>query len=198
MRAGFLYRAEKHRREWYAARGQNPPTLEPPMTPRRKRIPNIQTLTDTVVLKGYRPGVDYKELDMSYWEGKGAGIEPIEFLAGVNALKSDMVFSREKFPPVMPGKINKCYTPYENDIMSFDAFETARKELKRRSDHLASEMERVSREFNRDPHPLWFTFRKGDFTIEHCRFLEKKRRRAAKRQYKDYYEKQEREFHEGD
>lgn len=193
-------RAEKARQEWYAARGQKPPTLEPPSTPRHRFTPVTQTLTTTCVLENFNEKRDPEYIDMTYWEGEGAGIEPLEFLASINALKSDVVISRTKYPFTKNGKINKCYTPYENDIMSFEAFETARNELKRRAQHLADEMERVDKEFNRDPVPDWFMLpkkgRKDKFTIEHCRFLEKQRRRAAKRKYKDYYEAQERAYHQ--
>ena len=198
MRAGFLRRAEKHRREWYAARGQNPPTLNPPEIPRRRFTPVTQTLTDTVVLENFAEKREPKCVDKSYWEGKGAGIEPIEFLASMNSLRSETVISREQLPMTEPGKINRCFTPYENDIMSFEAFELARQELKRKSEHLANEIERVDREFNRDPCDKWYMLKTGQFTIEHCRFLEKMRRRAARRAYKNFYEQQEKEFEDSD
>ena len=196
MRAGYLRRAEKHRREWYAARGQNPPTLQPPETPRRRFTPVTQTLTDTVVLEQFAEKRDPEHIDKSYWEGEGAGIEPIEFLTSMNSLRSETVISRKKLPIPKPGKVNRCFTPYENDVMTFEAFELARMELKRKSEHLANEIERVDREFNRDPVDKWYTLKTGQFTIEHCRFLEKMRRRAAKRQYKDYYEAEEKAYAE--
>ncbi|EAY14358.1 hypothetical protein TVAG_026790 [Trichomonas vaginalis G3] len=198
MRAGFLRRAEKHRREWYESRGQKPPTLHPPETPRRRFTPVTQTLTNTVVLEQFDNRREPEYIDKSYWEGEGAGIEPIEFLAEMNSLRSETVISRKQLPIPSTKKINRCFTPYENDIMSFNAFETARNELKRKSEHLANEIDRVNREFNRDPIDKWYMLKTKQFTIEHCRFLDKQRRRAARHQYKDYYEAQEREYAQED
>jgi hypothetical protein len=196
MRAGFLRRAEKHRREWYAARGQNPPTLQPPETPRRRFTPVTQTLTETVVLEQFSNNKTPEHLDKSYWEGDGAGIEPLEFLTSMNSLRSDTVISRTKVPIPKTGKINRCFTPYENDVMSFEAFEAARTELKRKSEHLANEIERVNNEFNRDPVDKWYMIKNKQFTIEHCRFLEKMRRRAARKAFKSYYEQEEKNYNE--
>ncbi|OHT06346.1 hypothetical protein TRFO_05518 [Tritrichomonas foetus] len=78
------------------------------------------------------------------------------------------------------GRLNRCFTPYENDIMSFDAFEAVRKELKNRSEHIASEMKRVDDEWNRPPAKNWFLLKDERFTVEHCRFMELNRRRAYK------------------
>lgn len=143
--------------------------------------------------------------DLSLWEGSGAGIEPFEFQKSLSTLREDKIMTSAKiiknnckngndkdslkfythvsvppaeYPPV--NRLNRCFTPYENDLMSFDAFETMRKELKNRSEHIACEMQRVDDEWNRPPKKNWFMLKKKDFTVEHCRFMELNRRRAMK------------------
>jgi hypothetical protein len=49
------------------------------------------------------------------------------------------------------GKINSCRAPYQNDLVTFDASETIRGELKHRSDHLVSDMQRAHDEWTRLP-----------------------------------------------
>ena len=141
---------------------------------------------------------------LSFWEGPGAGIEPTEFRNSLTAVREDKVISS---PPRIPQKakrgtrssqnsrplnpvgpaatpplnrMNACFTPYKNDLMTFDNFETIRRELKNRSEHIAQEMLRVDQEWNREPKKDWFTEPTKLFTAEHCRFMELNRRRAQK------------------
>ena len=125
---------------------------------------------------------EYNENDgLSYWETENAGIEPFEFQVAKSVLQSDKVVSWKEHPPIGQGEITPCYTPYQNDQMTFQAFELARQELQRKTQELAEEMKRVDIIFNRPPKKNWFVKQKGvNFTIEHCRFLEMQRRRAQK------------------
>jgi len=197
MRALFLRQKEKHRIEWYKSHGIKPPELSPPKTARRKYIANTQTLTNTVVVEHFSKDFEPKSLEVSYWEGEGAGIEPLEFRESMNILRSDLVVSRKSLPVFKPGELNQCFTPYENDLLTFNTFEATRRELKRRADQLAFEMDRVDQEFNRNPVDKWFCIKNKQFTTEHCRYLEKQRRRAAKVQFKDFYEAEEKKEKEG-
>ena len=122
-----------------------------------------------------------EEEPLSYWETEGAGIEPPEFQIAKAILQSDTVVSWKEHPPIGQGEITACYTPYQNDQMTFQAFELARHELQRKTQQLAEEMKRVDIIFNRPPKKNWFVKQKGvNFTIEHCRFLEMQRRRAQR------------------
>jgi hypothetical protein len=112
-------------------------------------------------------------------------MEPVEFRASLNAMKSDSVVSWTDVPRPGSGEVNRCFTPYENDLMSFGAFETTRLELTRRGEHLANEMERVDNEFHRPPKKNWFCLKKSDFSIEHIRFNERRRRNAARWAFRD-------------
>lgn len=196
MRALFNRQKEKYKKEWYDSKGMEQPTLNTKRKFKKKNDPMVQTLTNTYVIEHFSKTIDPKNLNLSYWEGEGAGIEPSEFRASLNVLRSDFILSEKKPPLFKFGELNRCYTPYENDLLTFKTYEATRKELKRRADQLAYEMERVDKEFNRNPVTNWFCIKNKDFTTEHCRYLEKQRRRAAKKQFKDYYEAEEKEFHE--
>ena len=179
MRAGFLRRLEKDKLEWYKSRGLKPPNAMRERQPRQKKS-DTATYTRTTVLNSYAPNAPEIRVPFSYWEGDGAGIEPVEFRQSICALRSTNVVS--PYPLAMPktGRLNECFTPYENDIMSFDAFETARKELKHRSEHLAREMERVQEDWTRPPKEKWFCEKDETFTREHCKFMEIFRRNQRK------------------
>jgi hypothetical protein len=181
MYGGFLRRLEKSKEAWYRAHGMSPPEIfEGPRTPRKMRLPRPQTYTKTTVLDIYAPVPHPVHRLLSYWETEGAGIEPRDFRRSISSIRRKDVISWDPFPLPRIGRLNKCETPYENDIMSFDAFETARRELKHRSDHLASEMDRVEREWTRPPKKDWVKLKGREFSIEYNRFMELQRRESAK------------------
>ena len=171
---------------------QKPPNLGFEEETQKKYIPTTNITTDTTVVEGYpaENACSPYNLFYSYWETENAGIEPLEFRAAANTLRSDIILSNANVKQPGHGEINDCYTPYENDIMSFGAFETFRAELKKRSEHLATEMRSVTEEFNRPPVKNWFCLKKKDFTREHVRFNEMNRRRAARKEYADYIRRQ--------
>ncbi|OHT03019.1 hypothetical protein TRFO_29675 [Tritrichomonas foetus] len=176
-------RLEKDRLEWYKCHGQKPPNSICDDNIRRK--PNTkadtQTYTKTTILNVYAPKQSDFRGPLSYWEGEGAGIEPDEFYQCIRSLRGTGIVSKEHIPvPKSTGRINDCFTPYENDLMTFDAFESARKELKRRTEHIANEMDRVYKEWTRPPDDKWFCLKDRQFSVEHSRFMELKRRKEAK------------------
>ncbi|OHS98754.1 hypothetical protein TRFO_08769 [Tritrichomonas foetus] len=183
-----MNRLEKSREEWYRAHHQTPPNLGRKSQPSRKLNIHVDThtYTKTSVFKPYSPPLPTDGVGLSYWEGKGAGIEPIEFSKTLQILRESTCMSPSHVRPAPIGRINECFTPYQNDIMAFDAFETARKELKFRAEHIASEMRRVDDEWNRPPAANWFMLKDKSFTPEHSRFLEQSRRKrrseSARRQ----------------
>jgi hypothetical protein len=186
MRALFLRQQEKFKEQWYRARGETAPNLglldEPPE--KTEHLP--PTITRTSIIDGYRSETaGDNHLDQSYWETDNAGMEPIEFLTSLNTMKSDSVISWTVVARPGCGAVNRCFTPYENDVMSFGAFETMRLELRRRGQHLANEMERVDNEFHRPPKKNWFCLKKSDFSVEHFRFNEIRRRNASKWAFRD-------------
>jgi hypothetical protein len=181
MRALFLRQQEKYKNEWYRVHHQTPPNLEfeEPLPPKKEAY--VQTITDTYVVDGFRPEpLEGDDIIRSYWETDDAGMEPIEFRESLCALQSDAVVSWEDLPHPGSGEINPCFTPYENDMMSYGAFETTRLELRRRGKHLAHEMGRVDSEFRRPPRKNWFCLKTADFTKEHVRFNELRRRDAPR------------------
>jgi hypothetical protein len=181
MRALFLRQQEKYKSEWYRVHNQKPPSVEFEDPPPPKKEPYVQTITDTYIVDGFRPEPTAEtHLDMSYWETDDAGPEPIEFRSSLNTARSDSVVSWTELPLPDSGEINRCFTPYENDIMSYGVLETVRLELRRRGDHLANEMDRVDSEFRRPPKKNWFCLKNSRFSIEHIRFNELRRRRAAR------------------
>lgn len=220
MYAGFLRQREIAKKEWYRVHHQTPPNLGRPPPPKREPLEiDTKTYTMTYYVDHYDPEEEddneiqnpaqnknsKKKLDLSLWEGSGAGIEPFEFQKSLSTLREDKIMTsakiirnnnsnnknQDKSKPVMRvsvppaevppvNRLNRCFTPYENDLMSFDAFETMRKELKNRSEHIACEMQRVDDEWNRPPKKNWFMLKKKDFTVEHCRFMELNRRKAMK------------------
>jgi hypothetical protein len=184
MRGLFKRRLEKDKMDWYKCHGMKPPDFDS----RRKKIPrtkaDVQTYTETTVLDVFAPVTLSLNRPLSYWEGEGAGIEPTEFTTSVTALRSQPIVSRDPCAYPKPGNLQECSTPYKNDLMTFDAFETIRRELKHRSDHLASEMERVHDEWTRPPKDNWFTLKDCSFSIEHCRYMEILRRKTAREMQK--------------
>lgn len=181
MYGGWKRRMERTKHDWYCSKGQDPPNLGFTQPIKKKKLIDTQTYTNTTVLDVFAPVTANANESLSYWEGDGAGIEPIEFRQSISSLRQSQVMSKCEIPKPKPGRLNNCFTPYENDVMTFDAFETARKELKRRSDHLATEMKRVQEEWTRPPVDDWFCIKNHKFTKEHCRFMELKRRDDAKR-----------------
>ena len=178
-------RLEKDRLEWYKCHGQKPPNLgQDPRRKKPKTMARAQTYTPTTVLNVYAPKQTEMNGDLSYWEGEGAGIEPIEFLNSIRTLRDTDIISHNYFPLQKQGRLNNCFTPYENDLMTFDAFESVRKELQRKTDHIASEMERVYKEWIRPPKENWFCLRDRQFSVEHSRFMEIQRRNSPKRKFK--------------
>jgi hypothetical protein len=142
--------------------------------------PDLHTSTETTVLDVFVPGTRPSGRPLSYWEGDGAGIEPGEFTTSVSALRATNVVSRDGYQCPRVGKINSCRTPYQNDLMTFEAFETIRNELKHKCDHLSSEMLRVQEEWTRPPSEKWFALKDGSFTVEHCRYMEILRRNLSR------------------
>ncbi|OHT13215.1 hypothetical protein TRFO_16786 [Tritrichomonas foetus] len=197
MRALYLNQQEKYKKEWYRIHGQKPPNLGFEEEKPKKYEPCTQTITETTIVDGYpaENACSPHDLFYSYWETENAGMEPIEFRAAANTLRGDTIIGWKDVPQPGHGEINDCFTPYENDIMSFGAFETFRAELKKRGQHLANEMKRVDDEFNRKPVKNWFCLKEKQFSIEHMRFNELKRRRAAREEFRDYYRAQE-EFYD--
>jgi hypothetical protein len=181
MRALFLRQQEKFKKEWYRVHNQQPPDIEFEEPPPVTKEFNTQTIRHTYIVDGFRPDpVGGGNLDMSYWETEDAGVEPIEFRESLNIERSDSVVSWTELPFPGSGEINRCFTPYENDLMSYGTLETTRLELRRRGNHLVNEMERVDSAFRRPAKKNWFCLKGPDFSIEHIRFNELRRRKAAK------------------
>lgn len=176
-----LRRLEKDRLEWYKCHGQKPPNSGTDRRRKPKTKADTQTYTTTTLLNIYAPQQTEMRGKLSYWEGEGAGVEPVEFLNAMRDLRGTNVISKEQYPIPKTGRLNNCFTPYENDLMAFDAFETVRNELKHRTDHLASEMERVYQEWNRPPDERWFMMKDKQFSIEFSRFMELQRRKEGQR-----------------
>lgn len=195
MRALYQSQQERYKKEWYRIHNQTPPNLgqnENKYKP-KKYEPCTQTVTDTTVLAGFTKGetAPISELNYSYWGTAESGPEPFDYRTANNTLKSDLILSHNNLPQPFHGQINDCFTPYENDLMAFGAFETIRAELEKRSNHLALEMKRVENEFYRAPKKNWFCLKGSEFTPEHLRYNELRRRKAAKYEFADYYNSQE-------
>jgi hypothetical protein len=186
MYGNFLRRLEKSKAEWYQTTGQKPPELDFASPPQKHFTVDTNTYTTTTILDVFNcQEASLRAPTLSYWEGTGAGIEPVEFRASVRSLREAEIMSGRRVPQPAIGEVSseKKFTPYENDLLSFEAFETARKELKKRAEHIVREMERVEDEWNRPPAHNWFTLKDGRFTVEHCRHMELLRREAAKKRY---------------
>ena len=181
MRALFLRQRDKYRQQWYDQRGITPPNLGKDRNKGQNKARSTVSITDTYVVEGFQPttqGDDH--LELSYWETTDAGIEPLEFWTSRNMVKSDTVVGWTELPLPEAGAINRCFTPYENDIMSYEAFEVTRKELKHRGEHLANEMKRVDETFHRGAKKNWFCLKGAEFTKEHVRHNEMMRRNAQR------------------
>ena len=183
MYGGYLRRLERTKRDWYHARGQEPPNLGFTQPVTRPPPLDMRTYTTTTVLDVFSPppADTRRRKKLSYWEGEGAGIEPDEFRQSLTSLRHMEVVGPREVEYPRPGRLNACFTPYENDIMSFDAFETVRGELKRRAEALAMEMKRVDNEWARPPVKDWFCLRDERFTREHCRFNQLRRKEQEKK-----------------
>ncbi|KAH0792942.1 hypothetical protein GPJ56_003206 [Histomonas meleagridis] len=178
MRALYQYQQEEYKKKWYKAHKENPPNLR-----RKEKTTNsLNNLSfrKTEILEGFQAknACDPKNLCYSYWDTEIPGIEPLEFRASVNSLRSDSIISNKEISYPGNGVLNNCFTPYENDIMSFGAFETTRLELKRKALHLSEEMKRVDEEFYRPPKENWFCLKGPEFTSEHIRHNKARRREA--------------------
>jgi hypothetical protein len=177
MYGGYLRRLEKSKAEWYRAKGQVPPNLGFSQPVRQPKKIDTHTYTTTNMLDQFSPASDeISRANLSYWEGEGAGVEPDEFHNTARAMRRNEVMSPYAVPRPKIGELNRCFTPYENDLMTFEVFETTRHELKERAEHIALEMDRVNQEWTRDPVKNWFALKGGQFTVEHCRFMEILRR----------------------
>lgn len=174
-------RLEKDRLEWYKCHGQKPPSSGTDRRRRPKTKADTQTYTTTTLLNVYAPNQPEIRGRLSYWEGEGAGIEPVEFFHSINSLRGINVVSREKYPIPKTREPQTCFTPYQNDLVTFEAFEDIRKELKHKANHIASEMERVHAEWTREPDPDWIKMKGAQFSIEFSRFLELERREAQRK-----------------
>lgn len=195
MRALYQNQQEKYKKEWYRIHKQTPPNLgcdEKAYKP-KQYVPCTQTITDTTILEGFtkvkpRP---LSQLEYSYWVPDESGPEPVDYQTATNTLNSDEVIGWKEVKQPGHGKIiehsDMPMTPYQNDQMAHGMFETMRAELEKRAKYLAQEMKRVEDEFYRPPAKNWFTLKKSNFTKEHIRFNELKRRNAAKREFADYY-----------
>jgi hypothetical protein len=182
MRGGYLRQLEKFKGEWYRVNGQVPPNLGFSAPVRRTKKIDTHTYTTTNILDQFAPSMDQiSRAKLSYWEGPGAGVEPDEFHNSARAMRRDEVMSPYVVPRPKLGELNDCFTPYENDVMTFEVFETTRGELKERAEHIALEMDRVHQEWTRPPVENWFTLKGGQFTVEHCRFMEILRRETYRK-----------------
>lgn len=175
----YLRRLEKDKVDWYKSHGMKPPNIETGRKELKGKKGDANTYTQTTVMNTYAPSIPEIRKPFSYWEGDGAGVEPMDFRESICALRSTNVVSPHHVHLPKTGRLNDCFTPYENDIMSFDAFETVRKELKHKSEHLAQEIDRVNKEWNRPPKENWFCMKDRAFSIEHSRFMELKRRNTG-------------------
>lgn len=180
----YLRRLEKDKLDWYKSHGIKPPNHVFETRPPPKTKADVQTYTTTTILDTYAPNAPPADEKLSYWEGKGAGIEPVEFRNSIVALRSTNVISKEPVSGPKIGKTNNCFTPYENDVQSFNAFEITLKELKKQSEHLVKEMDRVEQEWNRPAKEYWFMCRGKEFSVEHSRFMELSRRKANIKKYR--------------
>ncbi|KAH0794483.1 hypothetical protein GPJ56_001508 [Histomonas meleagridis] len=181
MYGGYLRRKEQSKNAWYKAHGQTPPRLcKTPEEKRRKMKIDTQAFTKTKVLHVFDPPPPQMKDNLSYWEVDGAGIEPVEFRNSLISMRNLEVMSQKPIKPPNVGKVSECSSPYQNDLMSFEAFETSRKELKHRAQHIVEEMTRVNNEWNRGPVENWFCLKDKKFTAEHCRFNELRKREIAK------------------
>lgn len=125
---------------------------------------DTHTYTKTDVLKPFRPhnfkmptsnfnDGYYFENDKkkSYWGKGGAGVEPIDFSRTLSILRENTALSPYDLKLAPIGKINDCWTPYQNDQMTYCVFEAARNELRHRAEHIAWEMKRVDDLWNTEP-----------------------------------------------
>jgi hypothetical protein len=181
MYGGYLRRLEQSKAAWYREMGQEPPNLGFSQPVRRAVKIDTRTCTRTAILDVFAPPEPVpRDTPLSYWGSGGAGIDPAEFRESVRSLREDEVMSRANVPQPPIGRVNRCFTPYENDVMTFEAFETARRELRKRSEHIALEMARVHSEWTKEPRANWFALKDSSFTLEHCRHMELLRRKIAK------------------
>jgi hypothetical protein len=168
---------EKDKLDWYKCQGLKPPQIDGGPRKVHQTKADVQTYTKTTILDVFAPPRSEFTKPFSYWEVPGAGIEPVEFNTSVSALRSPRdVISPVPYKTPKRGRLNNCFSPYQNDLMSFNAFDTIRKELKHRSDHLAAEMKRVQEEWVRPPQEKWFALRDRQFSVKHSRFMEVMRR----------------------
>ena len=113
-----------------------------PFHPHNSRIPSNEFENN------YYFGDDKK---ISYW-GKGvAGVEPIDFSRTLSILRENTALSPYDINLAPIGRINDCWTPYQNDQMTYHVLEAARNELQHRAEHLAWEMKRVDDLWNTEP-----------------------------------------------
>ena len=113
-----------------------------PFNPKSVRIPTNEFESD------YYLGNDKK---ISYWGKGGAGVEPIDFSRTLSIIRENTAMSPYQINLAPIGKINDCWTPYQNDQMTYDVLEAARNELRHRAEHIAWEMRRVDDLWNTEP-----------------------------------------------
>lgn len=180
-------RLEKDKLRWYKDHGQVPPSLTYHKSKSRKKPQfDLDTYTDTVVLD-FEPSRQNEDPPMSYWDvpdlRRDGGMEPEDFSVSFNAMKETKIIPPNQLPMQKCHKAKECYTPYQNDVASFEAFDSTLKELKRQQKQIALEMERVDNEWNRPPIHNWFAQKGKTFSKELHRAIQLERRNAEIERY---------------
>lgn len=121
------------------------------------------TYTKTKVFKPYTPEKkarrknafeEYYEGDdksLTYWGKGNVGVEPIDFARTISILRENTVMSPYDLKTASYGQNLDLSTPYQNDLVTFQLFESARNELAHRAEHIAKEMKRVDDAWNTPP-----------------------------------------------
>lgn len=166
MRGQKINRLEKSRDEWYQSHHQSSPSSRKKNNSLTLSINfDTHTYTKTDVFKPFCPynnhQTGFNEFEnnyyygndkyITYWGKGGVGVEPIDFSRTLSILREKTAMSPYKINLAPIGKINDCFTPYQNDQMTYDALEAARNELRHRAEHIALEMRRVDDLWNTEP-----------------------------------------------
>ena len=130
-------RLEKDKIRWYRDHGQIPPSLTYRQSMKKKKDPqfDLETYTDTTVLDFDPTSIGYSDNPQSYWDlpeqRRDGGMEPEDYTVSYNAMRNPKVIPPNKLPFPKVHKAKECYTPYQNDLASFEAFDSTLRELKR-------------------------------------------------------------------